>query len=183
MSTVNALSPERMFRRGFDVVRDGGGFIVRVIAVLTLTLLAGAAHAAGEGAPTASSPAPDKEMFSQEWREQKIRDREANLQALDEEQRRFDKWERNARQAVGGICADCLGGGRGGHTITIPGDAIPNVPTAAERVAGFDESSAYYVVPPAPQAAVVPAPAPAAPRAAVPANSSAPLDIRTPAGR
>ncbi|MGV6874413.1 hypothetical protein ACUSIJ_17200 [Pseudochelatococcus sp. B33] len=158
---------------------------MRVIAVLTVVLLAGAAHAAGDGVPAGSPAAPGSEMFSPEWREQKIRDREANLQALDEEQRRFDKWERNARQAVGGICADCLGGGRGGQSVTIPGDAIPNVPAANERVAGFDESSAYYVVAPAPQAPVapVPSPAPQAPRPAAPAGASAPLDIRTPAAR
>ncbi len=130
-------------------------------------------------------------MFSPEWRQEKIRDREANLQALDDEQRRFDKWERSARQAVGGICADCLGGGRGGHTVTIPGDAIASVPGPGEGLVGFDEASSYYVVRPATQAVAAAGPSPmpevsvpATPRVAAPAGSSmAPLDIRTPAAR
>lgn len=164
-----------------------------MVTAVMMALLAGAAHAAEEGssvtaaatAADTSAPAvvsgtsPESGSFSQQWREQRIRDREANLRALDEEQRRFDKWERSARQAVGGICADCLGGGRGGNSITIPADAIPNVPTAGESMAGFDEASAYYVVRPA-----SPPPAPAAPVATRAApGPSAPLDIRTPAGR
>lgn len=161
-----------------------------------VTLLAGTAHAAGEGAPVsrvsttpALSDAAGADLFSDEWRERKVREREAHLRALDDEQRRFDKWERNARQAVGGICDDCLGS-RSGHAITVPGSMIPNVPGPGEGLAGFDEASSYYVVAPAsaPQPTVaaapviVPAPLPEAPRA-VPSASSAPLDIRTPAGR
>lgn len=166
---------------------------MRIAAVLVVTLLAGAAHAAGEGASrsvAAPAAASGVEMFSPEWRQQKIRDREANLQALDEEQRRFDKWERSARQAVGGICADCLGAGRGGHTVTIPGEAVASVPGPADGLVGFDEASSYYVVRPAAQAVAVAAPTPlpeaplpAAPRAVTPAGSMAPLDIRTPAAR
>lgn len=196
----------RVIPGGQSVFGHDLGVIVRGIAVLMATLLAGVAqltgpaHAAGEAAPVSGvqvsgAPAPGvqvpvaadgspQQMFSEEWREQKVREREAHLRALDAEQSRFDRWERSARQAVGGICADCLGA-RSGHSVTIPGDAIPNVPSSAAGIAGFDETSAYYVVAPAPQSPPVSArsPLPAAPRAAVSASASAPLDIRTPAGR
>ncbi|MFD2252040.1 hypothetical protein FHS82_003455 [Pseudochelatococcus lubricantis] len=166
---------------------------MRIVAVLAFTLLAGAAHAAGGGAAATGSAnaaaVAGPEMFSPEWRDEKVRDREANLRALDEEQRRFDRWERSAKQAVGGICADCLNGS-GGRTVTIPGDAIPNYGAAGDS-AGFDEMSAFYTSPASPQVPVatrVPSapavmPAPAVVSSPVAARSAGPLDIRTPAGR
>ncbi|WP_183750286.1 hypothetical protein [Pseudochelatococcus contaminans] len=151
-------------------------------------LLPTMAFAAEDNAPAAgataaqsqseSSSSDNVRMFSPEWREQKILDREENLRALDEEQRRFDRWEKNARKAVGGICADCLGGGSGG-TMTIPADAIPNIPSNT----GFDETSAYYAAPPAPQVVGAPSAVVTAPARAPVGSAGAPLDIRSPAAR
>lgn len=127
-------------------------------------------------------------MFSTEWRQQKIRDREANLQALDEEQRRFDKWERSAKRAVGGVCATCLGNGGGEGAVTVPSDAIANFSSGYEG-RGFDETSAFYTVPPAGQPVAAPQVV-SAPQAAarplppsLPAQAGKPLDIRPPQAR
>ncbi|MGI6247207.1 MAG: hypothetical protein ACOYJQ_15785 [Pseudochelatococcus sp.] len=178
---------------------------MKVLAVLALVLLAGAAQAqdvdASAGAAeedtlaigSSASAATGPKMFSPEWRAQKMREREANLEALQEEQRRFDQWERSAKRAVGGVCANCLKSGSGAAgSITIPSDLIPNY-GAVESGAGFDETSAFYTVPAATSPAAAPAvaapaaaPAPARARSSAPAPSgrwAAPLDIRPPAAR
>lgn len=86
------------------IKRHVTGATVRRIAVLMAALLPTMAFAAEDNAPAAgataaqsqseSSSSDNVRMFSPEWREQKILDREENLRALDEEQRRFDRWEK-----------------------------------------------------------------------------------------
>lgn len=111
------------------------------------------------------------EMFSPEWRAARASEQERNLQALEDQENRFQRWEQSAKHAVNGICSGC-GAGSGERMTTVPSDALAGILESPGRVASTVVQPVAEPAPVAPVSVQQPL-----------GQRSVPLDIRPPAAR